>query len=406
MTVIELIHAFCNKNFKKEDKYYTSGNYGADKNEFYVGTRLKAYHYGKNIIIEDFNRDSSGGYGGSYGGHTVLNASPNKDKAFLYNKLLTEEIINDEAKFIKWYQNEFVEHNRRELEAISSIKDFIKSTKYKHGWSIDALGAGINYIELPDDVNKKYKKIINKILITVDVWGKYYSGWSKHNCLETVKINHTVKQLVNFKPTLFFTKEELKIYEFKVWREKYVISPISKHFIYDLKKSREIYNDLEGRKQFEIRREEEVELLKKIKEERARIERLKDLKQKFKSFVSWKEGNSPYDSFSIGFQGLRIVKTDVDKIQTSFGVSVRELEARNALAFFRRYKDSETDIEIKFLSKLLIAGFPIKGIFKKKLDIVKDDQIVEIEAKCLVIGCHTIPDFEIEDFLQRYNLNW
>ena len=405
MTSIELIHKWANKNFEK-DKDYKSGSYSANNKSLYYNNTLIAYHNIGYIFVGSWSNKGSYGTGNSYS--TIVNACPDKSKVIQTNILFNEYSLENKDSFLKWYKNEFIHINQSAFNNISFNKEFIRKNSLSANY-FDLYDLKFDLVKLPKSILKLYKDDINKLVIDYNCIYRKHTGWSRNNYIDypKININKTIKQLTTIKVSQLFSKKELSVYDFKIWRNKYVIKPYpDKGFYLDIKDSLLIYNDLDKRKVYEEQQELRVKNKKRQKEIKEKEERREKLKERFIKFNKWKLGDYliRYTN-NIGFQGLRQYKDQnvEHNIQTSFGVIISEKEAKRALDIFRRYEKSDKDIEIK---NIALDGYPIKGIYTEQLDIVKDDNIIEVSARCLIVGCHIIPDFEIEDFLNRYKLNW
>ena len=97
-------------------------------------------------------------------------------------------------------------------------------------------------------------------------------------------------------------------------------------------------------------------------------------------------------------------------VETTQGVSMSLDEAKKAFKLFNRLLEKKETIlmtdaarDKQSFGRYNFHSFGIVPI--TRLDRTKTTLIV-MDCYAIKIGCHTIPDFEVEEFLQHFNLKW
>lgn len=210
------------------------------------------------------------------------------------------------------------------------------------------------------------------------------AGWGSSSFYKNIdiKLKTPKREIVNIYANdlnhLLLNKEQLEELDYKSIRLEYKFNNVNL-FSYD-----------EGFKRYKENKQEFIDTLKtrsanwqekqKIEQEKKRKEiQLKDLSK----LEEWRNGGNYH--LNLPYSALRL---NNNQVQTSLGVNITIEEAKNA---YRAFK----------LGKILgskIAGYNVIGI--RHIDIFGKTE------KCIIVGCHTIPESEINKFIKFYNLDW
>lgn len=397
-SVSDMIHRFVNRQCPD----VVRGNYEVCDDQFYQYNRLVAYFYDNNtLFVENFN--NAGSFGSGYTNWDIRRAADHINVC-TFNDLPNLELLKKDREYFKrWYKAEFLKVNENYFENISVLKHYVSEKRINR----DIYVYDLTTLFLPESLLKKYEKTIGNIKIEEKFSGILYgSSWGSkndHYC-QSIEVKSKIKDL---HPSAldYLTEEERKIYRFKKWRNTYraIHTRNSKSFMGSYDEDFKIFCNPELKLKAEERKIENDQIAK-----RRRLEREKE--QTLKKYLNFTEciTNDYYARVNLNYSLLRL--TQNEKVITSLGVNISIEDAKRALTLFRRYKDIKED---KLISGIAIDGFAVKGIFLKTLDKIgtNEDQTELIFTKvenhpCLVVGCHTIPYFEVERFLEHHKLDW
>ena len=426
-TVNELAHKWANKNFTKKqlgrNGYATAQKYKANNKELYLNNKLVATHYRSYVFIERFDYTSSFGNGLNY--YILAAYIPNKierSNIIISDDILTEEILKDKDVFTHWYKSYFIEKNRQQFEWIALAKDFIYNNR------ATVLRVGDIHIStgLPNAIYNRHKGTINKIEINSSFCSTIYYGWGENNIrtVKPIRIKSKIGKLIGKKLKDFLSEEEIKELEFKEWYLEYknlesAYNNIKGVFDINKEEARAIYNDPIRKEKREIKFKEYIRA-KEIKKQEIRAEERKlHIKNYYAKLEAWCNGtlNENYSTIysftsSDVYTALRMGKhKNYECVETSLNVKVPIKEAKRLLTLLRHFKFFNNDIyeEVDLDHRnISISGYKVYKITSKSLTVMdgNTDNIVLKDCKCVIIGCHTIPNFEIERFLKHNNLNW
>ncbi len=410
MTNDEVIHNWANRNFKGINVKYWGNSVSCTKDKLWVHNRLVArFLNNSTVIIEKF--DYTGAFGTGIGSWHISSSIPRAKDYYTYSSMLTDDIINNENAFIDWYRNEFINGNCNTIDKLAHIEEFATNNLLSTPPTNSSLKLETDEITLPKSIYKKYEKRIKKIDVTVKPRYNNYHGWGRYR-YSTYDLPKITVKMTDLCPVIDITKfidsETIEKYKYRLWHTEYCrgygITP---------KESKKIYCDPKLKEE----REKGLDEFKKKREEREKERAFEKNRQALKHYLdrleAWKKSDSNqsiYFNFSyysyttnndLSYQVLKKIKNNVI---TSMGVMVSLDEAKRAYDLFQRYKD--TEISFGYDSKIRVGNYTINSIGEKIVAKIIDGNISKVRCKAITIGCHVLPDFEIEDFINRYNLEW
>lgn len=407
LTVSDLIHRWANRNLTEKElgrngyAYASNGRYEANNKEFYFNNKLVGLHYKKYIFIENFT--SSGCFGNTVSNHSLVNSVPtNKlENIIVSDTILTEQILNNKDIFADWFKEYFIEKNYGNFDRISYTKEFIHNNRCSVYW-IEDIFFNVN---LPNAIYNRYKGVIGRIKIKKSHNFIKYHGWGNRSTFcKTIYIDHTIRQLLKTDLNYFLTDKEKDHFEFKKWYLKHRKGcPVLNY-----KTGRTIYDDPEKKERREIQVKEYIKKQEKLRAKRNAEQQSQRIREYYKSIVEWlndERKNLPYCCELNTYDFLKIGRDkSYPYVLTSMNVSITIEDAKRALALFRRYKDREN---VKLYDKnIRISYYTVHSIKTEFVNIIRDGDIETVSDKCLNIGCHMIPYFEVERFLKVNKLNW
>lgn len=393
---MELIHEWCN-NLLLSTSHYEYDNVYCNKNNLYINSTLVATRIDKDIFIEEFNH--KGSFGNGYCTYDIIRAISKLTSYYRVYELPTEDTFKNRQYFYNWFISEYIEENKSRFEDISLLKEFANNPNLtvSHIRPNDIQVDSIRFC--PPKYINKYRGIYSQVVRSTHFGTRRY-GWGRYSYTtgDTIQVNHRLRDL--FKDNvvnLFLTKEEIEEVEFKIWHKEYTSG------IYTKSKAREIYNNAELKKARESKiisiRKHRKELNDKKKAER----KLANIKDFIYIISEWKNNDNirfvfnhclPYTS----------IKLSRGMIVTSLGMTLTMKEARLAYTIFKNYKTGKlSDDELK---DIRINNYSIVKIGDHYIPTIVNNEAVAKKEYCFVIGCHVIPEFEINDLIKTNNLDW
>ncbi len=414
-TVSELIHDWCNNRIEKD---INKGAYTFEPTKFYVKGSLKAIIVNKKyFIIKSFS--NIGSYGQGLSDWQLKNAVPDT-----YFSIIVKELPNFDAEYpetlVKYLQQEFIIWTNSIFRHYSYLKQIATNTWTKNIPALTDLNFTFN-----DEVTNYYSRQGNRLFIKYlklfpkDVVKQFYKTKITHKyCLEKYNgwgrnavdryyetITFTPRQVINNKLIKNFTKEELDIINFKNWRDEYDVYTDNKYknqYVHNLKDAKELYFDVERRKQHEVRyelRKKEAILATKQKEAKEFIDKLKKLPKNKEAFRS---GGKDFGLLRFDYPILKMTLSHPQEVLTSMGVTISLEEAKKAFNLFLKFKDKP------YKGGDTVDTWKVIGIKEVEVPTLDatEETIVYKKEKALVIGCHRLLESEIFDFINYYKLDW
>lgn len=381
MTTMSIIHLWCNG---KVDREVSKSNWLFKEFELYYKNKLVAIHYNKNkVLISEFST------GGTFGNDTNYNdirkAVPSNKVAIVFNKIFKDKNLYNK----EWALSEFLKYNKHKLNKVAFFKECICNNRI---FTVDCLTLDLNLKNL-ENFNKKLSKSIQNEKINFRSTYKCYKGWG-NDCKEMQSFDINFK-LKDFNLEYFFKKDEIEILKMKNWIYKFGKKINTKNiYIHTLKKFKEIWFS-DKKEEFcktieKIYEDNEIEISnKKLKEKNEKILIALNKIQAFRNNVIDTINNLPYDC-------VKIINEKI--IKTSQGVRLHIEEAKKAFNFF--------NLKPVVNYKQLIGDFTYLGIKKKVIPYLENEEVKYKTEDCLIIGCHTIPESEINEFINFYKLDW
>lgn len=425
----ELIHNWANQVYTRS---YVKGNYKADGK--YLLKRNYMHQYKPIAIIEkDYIWIDCTLYGGGFGRgittYDIRNAIPNTEinKIIESNIPLTIDILNDKLLFQNWIK-EYVTINREYwFQSIGRFKEWIYNFRLKDNnhsllRSLDinkqngtldleynsSLKSTIDYL---NSVLKNKKRWIYSTKIKGKFYGNIYKGWSKPKKTEAYfECNHTIRELINYKN--IFSKQEIEDANYRYWWDLF-IKPYNKYVSTNLSqnKAKAIYSNQIKKNEFEQEvaaiknRERELRLIREQRAERKRIEAQSEKIYKYLSAIEkWKNGeimtkNLPFKPYDIKCNYLKLVR---GIIHTDSHVQIPLEEGLKAYA-------AMISSDIQWYQGKLIDNFSIIGKTLVNVIYIKNNnasfELETQEEEALIIGCHKITLREMEDLINRHNID-
>ena len=364
-SVYEMIHEWANDLLRSSHEY-SMGDYWCTKDDFYLGSLHVATKINGYTFVRPFDR--TGAFNSGYNSNNIISAIPydRKNKAFRVSNLPSAETFKNRNQFIDWFKVEYTYNISNNVHSISNIKDFINNNRRSSNYLEFEHIYFNNFYFCPDVYLNRYSKTINNIRIKARGSFAKYHGWSSSpsGYGPEIVIDHTIKQLISDKwRNLFFSDEELSRYEVKI---------------------KQIKSNREDR-EANAKRNKVIDYVRYLEE--------------------WK--TTPYAGRHYGapYESVKIDHFDSNKVITTMLVRVSLEEARRAYKVFKLYYDNNTQY-VSNGDVHKVDNFRIIAIKPRQIAMLENGLVVVKEVWCMVVGCHTIPYFEIEDFVKRNNLDW
>lgn len=382
LKVSDVIHHFANR----VGKTAKSGDYSFNDRELYYDSRCiaKIISLKKKIVVIDNTFNISGAYGNGYSWWNVKNAFSDQWTILLYNNpLVLEYNIKDLYKVyfctIKESVFSLVDKYQIEKELINNNLAY-RTTYYKDHTDIFTLAKQLKLSE-----NKIKRHIYNERHSTAI----RYISWGKSE-YSHILIDKPISFWLD--ESKWHTEKERKIFEFKQWKEKW----INKGETYGKSYKEIFYND-ELRISFETSTTTKLERIKKENERRKREEELRIEKKEKEIVEKWKNRElNYYRSFWHIPVQLRF-NEDKTIVETTKGANVPTSHAERLFKFFIKcIAENKT-----YISNNNNHQIDSIGVYKLR-EINKNDK----EEWYIKAGCHVIYKDAIDDFINRYNLNW
>ncbi len=425
LSLSELIHKWCN-GLIPNDRVITRGRYKMTNTAFYVNDNIFAMLNNGYLIIRPFG---GGGWGNGIGisDYDVSRAYPDKSKIVIVHEVI--RYYSDPTTPEKWidFNGEIKRVFRKcisaDLDYLSKIKDYIFDDKHSTWYNRSDIHIKENvdtvleplfkyydllYRQKKVDIprSKLFKNILNQEC-KIKLYYQHYSGWSASGTstlsIETEKFktfynNYSFNYYIN----KFIGKDAVSEFAFKVWRHAEL--KVENTFARNVKESRVIYNDPERKANIleaVSAKKAEINRIAKAKYEKQKAEDAKSrrarLLEELRKFLS----GEPYTSWILGNNTYHFLRLENETtIRTSYGVSIDIVDAKRLYDVVKRINKPmffERD-------KIKIGGYSVVALNTKNIyDVVTD---TTIEDLCLIVGCHTIPMFEIDRFVKESNLGW
>ncbi len=408
MNNYEILHNWANRKFKGiNTKYFGASSMDCTKDQlWYNGRVIARFLNNDTVIIEDF--DHRGAFGSGFCSWNIKWSIPRDKESFVYTKLLTDYIINNEAAFKEWYAGEFIHHNNAVIGDIALIKEFATNNQlsaYRHD---DPTKIKTRFLPLPRVVYNKYRNIIKDIDVSTHPRHRSYYGWGyRYNEYALSKTVIKVKDLHPIiKISKFIDRGTIAKYRYRVWHVDYCrgyMTPTESKKIYDDKEAR---TERETRiKEFRKQKEEEAKVKAIEKDRQALLHHVKKVEDWKKSDTTSRVGYTYSDyGYRANYTRYQAIKKIKNNLLTSDGVMVPIEEAKKAFRLFNLYKDK--GLVANHSVDFRIGGFHVNSIGDVTIPKIVDHNIVPFTCKAITVGCHVIPDFEIDDFIKRYDLKW
>lgn len=246
---------------------------------------------------------------------------------------------------------------------------------------------------------KEIKHLLKKR--TFELCYTYYKGWSSYG--GEVRVNDTIKATINqIKKkgiSIYLTDEEINILDLKTFINKYGRVPDTKNkYIMPLKGFKEIWNS-DIKDEFVKQRKKICEDIVKAREENRLRKEKESIISIIKGISSFRQNKVPFSrgSHLIGYAILGYNYHE-EEVYTSMGMRFSKDEAIKALKLYRNNI---------FKEGIQIAGFKYHGKKSKVVPKLDDSgNLITETVEGIQVGCHFVPEFEIDAFLKYYNLDW
>lgn len=394
--VYDLGHHFANSVFPKE----TRGKYSYEGNSFFIGSSEFARIIDKKkkvVLIRPFG--GSGGWGGGYSDYSLSRAFseewtvlkpkynfiyyPKELKDFTKEDLESLVIYNLETNVTEIFKIYVRERYRIEdpdvFQEFYKDKTLIQSTIHKI-----------------DKLCKQFKVSKSKVLKHIYNTKQYvcvsYRGWVKNS-------NTTVCRIID-KPILFYlnptewhSEEELKILDFKSWKNKYyniAVHPKITWFRHG-KTYKEIYYNEELKADFEKNVEAANKRYKQEIEAAKQREQEKELVKQLEKLESWLKGNVNSNLWNVPIH----CRIKDGRIETTKNAVIPLEAGKRLFKFFNTIRQGSIDrvVEAKDYSDKV-------GFYEfRKIEYYNNHW-------WLCVGCHNIRDTEIDKFINYNKLDW
>jgi hypothetical protein len=373
ITASELVHHFANKTFKTGN----SGIYNYENDCFYSSTTCiaRVISRRKKIVVINNNFDRTGAFGNGLSSRHLFNAFSDEwikleYKPFptiKYNKQdIYKAVYNTVFNEVKDYIDLYV----AQRELIINPRAYVL-THYQplHQTTIDKIDTLC--IKLGLSKKKVYGYIHN------DIRYVYLRslGFGKP-VEERYKVDKPISFYLN--PDSWFSDEHKLILQFKEWKAKYL--PYYNSYIAGNKTMYQIWSDVDRRKSFEAHAKKVI----RTREEK----NIKDAKDAIEAFFNRKR--------STIFGGVPILlRLNVDQVETSHGAIVPLHHAKRLYLFLKKCISNNSTYEATGKNEVDRVGYYTLRKINKE-----DDKWY------ILIGCHKIFETAINDFVERYKLDW
>lgn len=392
LSVYELIHHFCNNTINNE--YIIGDWYFSPTEVLYNKTKVAEIRTVNNtyLILLNAKFDNGGRFRNNINCHTFERSIPSNKSFYKCYTKIPHEIT------VEWAIKEFEECNKEYFSSIAKLKEFVKDRKqYFYAKEKDT------------KVFNLYNLFTNKTdyldrILKVEAYPKYYKGWGQIYYGNKIVIEQTIREFLSKGTFDYITPEEKEIYDFKLWRNEYgriIDGSLANQFKHTKKEAFEIFKNKERRKLVEENVKEQIEKLRIEKTKKELEKKQKEIEKIEEKILNFRKTLLISSSSALKYQ---VLSFNGNFIKTSLSVTISIEEAKKALQLFRLFKDKgytsfvEKDIKISVFSLICIK--PMKHIK------IVDKKEVIIESPTIIIGCHTIPYFEVEDFINYYKLDW
>ncbi len=383
-TSIEIMHHYAHNVFESEKV----GDYWYEGNCLYCNSYLIAKQIdGFTIIEKNFNR--VGAFGNGNNSNTIMSACQGVENRtpILYTKLrsLGDKLTDEDRLNIVLFNvneamSEIYDHYNRLNKLIIDKRLFIAYIRDEE----DLIKTINDVIKLNCKLLNVDKKLVLNYIpnITVHTIVKY-TNWS-----DTITSSSKIDKPISYylKPSKWFNKKQRYELEFKLWKSKYWNTITLHNTTY-----REIYDDVEKRKEFEISCEQHKALEKQRKLLAQEEHSKKQLELQQELLDRWLSGEKIQTYLGALPVHLRL-KDDI--IETTKGANVPISHAKLLYAKFKECIINDKSWVYKGHS-LHIGNYTVQEINKN------DNGIWYIQA-----GCHYIKQEQIESFIKLNNLNW
>jgi len=265
---------------------------------------------------------------------------------------------------------------------------------------------------------RKYFKLRKIKYATVKGTSYTYSSWKSY-VDETHEFKIPIGKLITFYDKPLFvsdvlSQEMVDRYNIKKFYLSFRGDTLEGINIKSLDVATRVYNDKEL---YDKIIKAKAQHLKEIqdKEEKKLLQRkIDNFKSNLENLDKWKSNTireGIYNSitastrlYDLSYHSIRLLNNEV---QTSFGVSVSINNAKWLYAYFvKEFITNKPDMPFYPSRETKISNFIVKCIDLYSILQLQGDEVITVSVPTLKIGCHNIPIFEVEDFIQRYNLDW
>lgn len=397
-----LVHLWANKRL--DDKEYTKGGFLAEGNSLYYHSSLIAIHYPRYTFIKRFN--NRGAFGNGFCDYDVIRAIPKDKKYYLYYKLPTDNLLDNKDAFLNWFKNEYIIECDYFFNNIAGIKEFISNNRRRSDrftLEFDHCLPPAPSDLIPPTWYKRFKGAINNIQVKQIGLYNFSTSWGRCNTDNaSTTIECKIKDLYPLNISKFLNQTEIDEFNFKVWYLRHRDYPYC-FTVLNRNTAREIYNNPAAKLVREDLCRAGVKRKDELEKEKLRNKHKDDITNYINALEKWKSSDNsdrikPYIYGVDVYDSIKLVK---DKVITSQRVMIDIVEAKLAYRYFKQHDTPHTPEK-----EMYIAGWRVIGLVDRDLHVIKDNRLVGKTSKCIIVGCHIIPDFEIEDFIVRYKLDW
>jgi hypothetical protein len=377
----EVIHLWCNFQLPKS---ITKGDYRFEVDSIRHNSYIIARVIDKKIYLVPFNSGSRG-WGNSLGfsRNSIIRCIPNDITYYKVNKF-PDFTKSDDEKAYELKQLFLAEVNEQFLNTPALLKYALNNNRLQHTY----LHEGAEFY--PNRYMYYGKRAYNKFInLKIDYNSTYtkYQGWSGYiNSINSLKLSFKIKDL--------FGDDNAILYIHKLLSPELLAELEFRHFANsyrdrDLRtlELRGIYNS-DRREQF-------------IQDEQAKVNErvIKERKAKEEGIIKALKAIPKFrNSTGLGvYLGLSYVvfRLDGNIIKSSLGISITIPEVKLALKLFK--------LEDKAIGRHILS-YVYRGVIIKEIPKLINDELVYQEERCHVVGCHVIPESEITDFEEFYNI--
>lgn len=384
LSVRELMHYWLNR---KIDVDYSRRSYRFTPDKFYC----KGVLYGifkDDILYFNEKFDNTGSYSNGLGFWQHVNHSiPSHIDRVIYCTKLPDKLHREtsEQEDIQFIIDEFICRNKNTINVIASGKHIASNNRM-----FEFYGEVLNYDFVIPDLGIFTKDVVDKVLnkpFEINPIFKYYTSWNRYEYRNSMNITVTINQLVSGIKQ-FFTDEELNILELKNFYGE--IKDYKRCSFKELKKKwfskdkDEFTNSI-------------ITAINSIKDKRDKARRKKEesnIKLSLKNIDKFRAGANNPMIYHLPFTVFKMI--DNDTAQSSLGMRLTLDEIKKGIDLFNT-KSTNTNETIK--------GFNYKGIQVKDIPYLDEEDNVQYKQEsCIVVGCHIVPESEINNFVNYYKL--